>query len=78
MTKELFEKAENAKDLAEKMPFEKIDVKNDKVYINKCEKHDAYMLRVDKHVHNVVPSYVILLHYQHSDILQVSLLSRTR
>lgn len=58
MTKELFEKAENAKDLAEKMPFEKIDVKNDKVYINKCEKHDAYMLRVDKHVHNVVPSYV--------------------
>ena len=58
--KELFDKAENAKDLAEKTPFEKIDVKNDKVYINRCEKHDAYMLRVDKHVHNVLPLYVIV------------------
>ena len=46
--------------MAEKTPFEKIDVKNDKVYINRCEKRDAYMLRVDKHVHNVVPSYVIV------------------
>lgn len=51
ITKDFFDKAENAKELEKKTPFESIDKKHDSVYTVKCYRCDSYVVKVIKHVH---------------------------
>lgn len=51
ITKDFFDKAENAKELEKKTPFESIDKKHDLVYTVKCYRCDSYVVKVIKHVH---------------------------
>lgn len=53
ITKDFFDKAENAKELEKKTPFESIDKKHDSVYTVKCYRCDSYVVKVIKHVHTV-------------------------